>query len=151
VTIDPDSAFTDPLDPMLGFHLRRTAAAVTGALSEAMAPLGLNPGEATLLRLIGANPGCSQSDIARALRAQPANLVPLINKLALSGLLDKGAGKGRAIPLTLTAEGLALHGQVCAAFDAHEARIGRSIPIEQRRDVIALLRQICLDACCGPD
>nr|WP_223178498.1 MarR family transcriptional regulator [Sphingobium scionense] len=136
---------------MLGFHLRRTAAAVTGALGEALVPLGLNPGEATLLRLIGANPGCSQSDIARALRAQPANLVPLINKLALSGLLDKGAGKGRAIPLTLTAEGLALHGQVCAAFDAHEARIGRSIPIEQRRDVIALLRQICLDACCGPD
>ena len=104
-----------------------------------------------MLRLIGANPGCSQSDIARVLRAQPANLVPLINKLALSGLLEKGAGKGRAIPLTLTAEGLALHGQVCAVFDAHEARIGRSIPIEQRRDVIALLRQICLDACCGPD
>ena len=72
MTIDPDSAFTDPLDAMLGFHLRRTAAAVTGALSEGLAPLGFNPGEATLLRLIGANPGCSQSDIARALRAQPA-------------------------------------------------------------------------------
>ena len=42
MTIDPDSAFIDPLDAMLGFHLRRTAAAVTGALGEALAGEGID-------------------------------------------------------------------------------------------------------------
>lgn len=137
----------DPLDPLVGYHLRRTTVAVTAALADLLQPSGVNVGEATLLLFLGANQGCTQSDIGRALRAQPANLVPLINKLALLGAVDKQPGKGRAITLSLTAEGERLHAKVREAFERHENRIGRSIPAERRDELLALLRQLCRDAC----
>lgn len=151
MTTDIPPDFTDPFAAMLGFQLRRASVAVMGALGDALAPLGLNPGEATLLLLIGANDGCTQSDIARALRAQPANLVPLIQKLALSGALDRTPGKGRAITLSLSPSGQALHGQVRQVFDRHEARIGGALSPDRRAELIDLLQNICLAACCGAD
>ncbi|MES2156167.1 MAG: MarR family winged helix-turn-helix transcriptional regulator [Pseudomonadota bacterium] len=147
ISLSTSSALVDPLDALLGYHLRRTTTAATAALTDLLAPLGVNPGEATLLLFLGANPGCTQSDIGRALRAQPANLVPLINKLALLGIVAKQPGKGRAITLTLTAQGESLHAQVAQAFARHEAMIARSIPADRREELLALLRAICRDAC----
>lgn len=146
-SLSPSPELVDPLDPLIGYHLRRTTVAVTAALADLLHPLGINVGEATLLLFLGANQGCTQSDIGRALRAQPANLVPLINKLALLGVLDKQPGKGRAITLSLTTDGERLHARVSEAFERHESRIGRSIPAERRDEVLALLRQLCRDAC----
>lgn len=151
MTMTPAADFDDPFGSMLGYHLRRTSVAVMAALGDALAPIGINPSEATLLRLIGANDGCTQSDIARALRAQPANLVSLIQKLVLVGALRKAPGKGRAITLSLTPTGQDMHEQVCRIFDRHEARIGRALSPDQRTELVALLRQICADACCGDD
>lgn len=144
-----EATIADPFASMLGFHLRRTSVAVLNALAAALQPLGLNPGEATLLLWIGANEGRTQSDIGRALRAQPANLVPLINKLALLGTLDRAPGKGRTIALSLSDAGRALHQEVQAVFEHHEARITRNVPVEQRAAMVTLLRQICTDACCS--
>lgn len=146
-SLSPLSELIDPLDPLIGYHLRRTTVAVTAALADLLQPLGINVGEATLLLFLGANQGCTQSDIGRALRAQPANLVPLINKLALLGALDKQPGKGRAITLSLTPDGERLHAKVSEAFERHENRIGRSIPADRRDELLALLRQLCRDAC----
>lgn len=140
---------TDPFADMLGFHLRRTSVAVMSALSDQLQPLGVNPGEATLLLWIGANEGRTQSDVGRALRAQPANLVPLINKLSLLGAIDRTPGKGRAITLSLSPQGRDLHAGVKQAFARHEARIGRALPAGRRAELVVLLRQICLDACCA--
>jgi len=146
-SLSPLPDLVDPLDPLVGYHLRRTTVAVTAALADMLQPLGVNVGEATLLLFLGANQGCTQSDIGRALRAQPANLVPLINKLALLGALDKQPGKGRAITLSLTADGERLHARVSEAFERHESRIGRSIPPDRRDELLALLRLLCRDAC----
>jgi DNA-binding MarR family transcriptional regulator len=148
---DSTALANDPFAAMLGFHLRRTSVAVLNTLATALQPVGLNPSEATLLLWIGANRGCTQSDIGRALRAQPANLVPLLNKLTLLGALDRAAGKGRAIALSLTGAGQNLHGEVQAIFESHEARITRNLPVEKRAEMIALLRRICTDACCPDD
>ncbi len=136
---------------MLGFQLRRTSVAVMSALAGELEPLGLNPSEASLIMLIGANPGCTQSAISRAQRAKPANLVPLINQLAAAGALERVPGRGRAIALSLTAKGRDLHAKAQAVFTRHEARIGRGVPAEKRAEVIALLRRICTDACCPDD
>ncbi|NML05756.1 MarR family transcriptional regulator [Sphingomonas sp. G-3-2-10] len=133
---------------MLGFQLRRASVAVMNALAEELAPLELNPGEASLLLLIGANSGVTQSDIGRTLRAQPANLVPLINKLTMMGIVERVPGKGRAIALSLSEPGRALHTKVTAAFGRHEARISRRVPKDQREAVIETLRRICEDSCC---
>jgi DNA-binding MarR family transcriptional regulator len=140
-------SFSDPFQTMLGFQLRRTSVAVMSALADDLVPLGLNPSEASLIMLIGANPGCTQSEIGRALRAKPANLVPLINQLAAVGALERAPGRGRAIALSLSEKGRDLHVKAKQVFERHEARIGRSLPAKSRAEMIALLRQVCLDAC----
>ena len=141
-------SFSDPFQTMLGFQLRRTSVAVMSALAEDLAPLGLNPSEASLIMLIGANPGCTQSAISRAQRAKPANLVPLINQLAAVGALERVPGRGRAIALSLSAKGRDLHVRAKQVFERHEARIARNMPADAQAEMIASLRRICMDACC---
>ncbi len=148
--IAPANEINDPLQSMLGFQLRRTSVAVMNALAVELEPLGIRPSEATLLMMIGANPGCTQSDVCRALRAQPANMVPLVNKLVVAGSIERERGKGRAIGLRLTDDGKTLFENVRAAFARHEARIARNLPPAMRADLIPALMRICRDACC-PD
>ena len=143
----PDLPTTDPLAAMLGFQLRRASVAVMLALAEELGALGLNPGEASLLLFIGANEGVTQSDVGRAMRAQPANLQPLVHKLWQAGALERMPGKGRAIALSLSAEGRALCEKVSQAFARNEARITRRVPVDKRAEMIELLRLICFDAC----
>ncbi len=151
-TADPIEieGFYDPFQGMLGYQLRRTSVAVMSALASELEPLGLNPSEASLIMLIGANPGCTQSEIGRAQRAKPANLVPLINQLSALGALERVSGRGRTIALSLTEKGLDLHQRATMVFGRHEARITRGLPADRRMEMIALLRQVCTDACC-PD
>ena len=153
-TADPIEieGFYDPFQGMLGYQLRRTSVAVMSALASELEPLGLNPSEASLIMLIGANPGCTQSEIGRAQRAKPANLVPLINQLSALGALERVSGRGRAIALSLTDKGRDLHQRAKAVFEGHEARITRGLPADRRVELIAMLRQVCTDACCpAPD
>lgn len=148
-TADPVAieGFYDPFQGMLGYQLRRTSVAVMSALASELEPLGLNPSEASLIMLIGANPGCTQSAIGRAQRAKPANLVPLINQLSAMGALERVSGRGRAIALSLTEKGRELHQGATAVFERHEARITRGLPADRRAEMIAMLRQVCTDAC----
>jgi DNA-binding MarR family transcriptional regulator len=139
---------SDPLQTMLGYQLRRTSVAVVNALAQELEPLGINPGEASMLMLIGANEHVTQSTLGRALRAQPANLVPLINKLSMAGALERAPAKGRAIALSLSEQGRALHAKVKEAFERHEARITRGVPEGRRAEIVRILRRICEDACC---
>jgi DNA-binding MarR family transcriptional regulator len=147
VLAEQKTVISDPLSAMLGYELRRTSVAVMTALADQLGPLGLNPSEASLLLVIGVNTGVIQSDLARALRAQPANLQPLVHKLWQAGALERAPGKGRAIALSLSAEGRALHEKVSRVFERHEARITRHVPAGKRAEMIALLREICHDSC----
>lgn len=90
-----------------------------------MADIGLRPVEGTILILVGANPGCIQSDIGRMLGIKRANMVPLIAALAGRGLLEKSPVDGRSLALSLTAGGEALRAQVDKIMDRHEARFER--------------------------
>ena len=145
----PKNAVADPLESMLGFQLRRASVAVMAALTKELEPLGVLPSEASLLMFIGANPGCTQSAVGRALRAKPANLVPLVNKLMLMDALERAPGKGRAISLSLSASGRTLYEKARKAFARHDERIARSLSAKARRDVIRALMQVCEDACCA--
>ena len=146
---EPETGLADPLASMLGYQLRRASVAVMNTLAGELEPLGVRPGEASLLMVIAANPGCTQSDVSRALRAQPANMVPLVNKLMQSGSISREQGKGRAMALTLTAQGQQLFDDVQTVFARHEARIVRNLPDGAREMLIPALLQICKDACCG--
>lgn len=142
------ATIADPLDGTVGWELRRASVAVANALSAQIEPLGLRTSDATMLLLIGTNPGSTQTDVGRAMRVQPANMVPLINKLVSAGLVERIPGTGRALALHLTAEGTRLFGEVKAAFARHEARITRLIPKDRREEMVETLRGLIKAACC---
>ena len=123
--IAPVDRLQDPVAARLGYMLRRASAAMMAGLGSALADIGLRPVEGTILILVGANPGCIQSDIGRMLGIKRANMVPLIAALAGRGLLEKSPVDGRSLALSLTAGGEALRAQVDIIMDRHEARFER--------------------------
>ncbi|MDE2403666.1 MAG: MarR family transcriptional regulator [Sphingomonadales bacterium] len=138
----------DPVSGSLCHELRRASVAVMAAMAGEFGQAGLKPSEATLLMHVGAHPGCTSSAIARAYRIKPNNLVPLIARLEREGLIDRVAGEGRAIALTVSAAGRAVLEQVEAGFARLEGALGAGFPAEQRPHLVAALRAIC-DAACG--
>src|ERR1700761_6644191 len=90
----------DPMAGLLFYELRRTAAAVAGAMAQQYAGIDLNASEAMLLAYVGKNPGCTQSDIKRVYGMKATNLVPLIARLEGMGLLVRVPGRRRTMALT---------------------------------------------------
>ena len=112
----------DTIAPRLGYLLRRASAAMMGDLGDALYGIALRPVEATILILVGDNPGCIQSDLGRVLGIKRANMVPLIAALAGRGLIIKSPVDGRSLALSLTPAGEAMRTEAEAMMDAHEAR-----------------------------
>lgn len=118
----PYRAFQDPIADRLGYLLRRASSVMMADLGAALAVTGLRPVEATIVILVGANSGCTQSDIGRMLGIKRANMVPLITGLCAKGLIDKTPADGRSQSLTLTPAGQERRDQADAMMRDHEAR-----------------------------
>lgn len=138
-----ENRLRDPVASHLGYMLRRASAVVMAGLGAALADIGLRPVEGTILTLVGANPGCIQSDVGRMLGIKRANMVPLIAALATRGLLEKSPVDGRSLALSLTAAGEAIRVQVDSIMAAHEARFEGLL---SGRDVVLLRETLRLIA-----
>jgi DNA-binding MarR family transcriptional regulator len=97
-----------PLDSMLGYRLRRASMAMMTDAVDTLREIDLSVGEASLLILVGNNPGCRQSDVGRALAIKRANLTPLISRMKARDLISDAPIDGRSLSLTLTEKGKAL-------------------------------------------
>lgn len=137
----------DPLSGSLCHELRKTSVAVMAAMTGEFGQWQLKPSEASLLKYVGANPGCTQSEIARAHRNNATNLVSLIARLERDGLLERTFGDGRAIALSISAKGKAVLADVDAGFQRLEDRLGEHLTVEQHHLIIDALRIICKSAC----
>lgn len=138
---DPEP-FAEPVAERLGYLLRRASLVMMADLGATLAALELRPVEATLLILIGANPGCSQSELGRRLAIKSANMVPLIAGLVGKGLVERSPIDGRSTALGLTDSGAAMRDAAEAAMDAHEARFARLITPSDRAVVAGALQRI---------
>jgi DNA-binding MarR family transcriptional regulator len=118
-----DNSTGNPFEALLGYHLRRLSVLVMADFSEALAPLGLKPSEASVLYVIGAASGLRQSEIAKTLGIQRANMAPLIAGLLQRGLIERDRVDGRSQALRLTAAGQAARAAAWAVNQAHEARM----------------------------
>lgn len=137
---------TNPLEGLLGYELRRASLAAMSAYASALDPLGLRPSDALMLLIIGANPGCTQSGLCRALMMQPANMTPVVRQLVQAGWLEKAPAEGRSVGLHLTKDGAALFDQIQRAVAQHEETITRRVPKGVRTELVNALRMICEDA-----
>lgn len=151
LAINPDArtsaALDDPLSGSLCHELRKTSVAVMAAMSGEFGQWDLKPSEANLLKYVGANPGCTQSNIARAHRNNATNLVSLIARLERDGLLERTRASGRAIALSISEKGAALLIEVEAGFRRLEEQLGASLTDDQHAQLIQALRTICKAAC----
>ena len=135
------AALASPLDSLLGYRLRRASMVMMADLLAAITPLGLSAGEASFLILVGANPGCRQSDVGRTLEIKRANLTPLVTRMKARGLVMDAPIDGRSRSLTLTNDGNALRDKALARIGAADRKARKALAIEDAA-LIAALRAI---------
>jgi DNA-binding MarR family transcriptional regulator len=118
-------------------HTRMAARAVTRAYDAALAPLGLEATQFTLLAAIAANPSRSVTAMADNLALERTSLSRNLALLKRRGLIGAAASRGRSVSYRVTVEGetliaaaLPLWREVQAGF---EAQIGASGWVETRR------------------
>ena len=86
---------SDPLATLPGYVLRRASTAALSGLNRRLAPLGLRHVDASLLLILGARPGTTQSEAGRLLDIQRANMVPIVARLETRGLVGRLFGRRR--------------------------------------------------------
>jgi len=138
----PQKGPTNPLDQLMGYHLRRAANAMLTDLGRRVEPFGLTLTEMSVLQLVAANPKIRQSDLGRLLAIQRANMTPLIAGMETRGWLSREAIDGRSQGLILTTKGEDLLVSLRSCIDENEAWLVRNISPVDRSDLIGALRQI---------
>ena len=132
----------DPADSLLGYHLRRVSLQSMADFSAALVPLGLRPADASVLFVIGSNPGVTQSQIGRMLSIKRANMTPLVAGLAQRALLRATPKDGRSHGLRLTSRGNTLCRKARAAADAHDQRFFGTLSATDRTRLVTQLRAL---------
>jgi DNA-binding MarR family transcriptional regulator len=132
----------DPLQSLPGYLLRRASAAITAELSATLAPFDLRIAELSVLLLIEANPGITQSALGRALDIQRANMTPLTARLGERGLIERQQVDGRSQGLALTHPGKSLTSKAQVAINAFEEALTARVPAVHRAHLIPVLKAL---------
>jgi len=130
---------SDPLASLPGYLLRRASTAALAELNQRLGEIELNHADASLLILIGHNPGVTQSEAGRVLGIQRANMVPLIARNEGRGWLIRQQVDGRSQGLSLSPDGEAMRRKARGVIDGFEERLMERVPQELRPHVIPIL------------
>lgn len=132
----------DPLSALPGYLLRRASASALADLNQRLAEIDVNHTDVSLLVLIGANPGVTQSDAARMLGIQRANMVGLIARIEARGWLLRERVDGRSQALSLSPAGDRVLERAWAIVHAFEARLVERVPVELQPHLVPILRHL---------
>lgn len=132
----------DPLSSLPGYLLRRASSSLIAELNQRLAGIDVNHTDVSLLILIDANPGLTQSDAARMLGIQRANMVGLVARIEGRGLLVRERVDGRSQGLSLSAAGQAVLSRVWSVVRAFEAGLIERVPAHLRPHVVPILRYL---------
>jgi DNA-binding MarR family transcriptional regulator len=136
VAVDPDGSLAFLL-VQLGMHGARQ-------FGERLQPLGLEQRQAGVLVRLAANEGRSQQAIAESMGVNATRMVFLVDELEKLGLVERRRNPEdrRSHALYLTDQGRAELARVRAVTAEHERRMSAGLTAGQRRELIALLRQV---------
>ena len=101
----------DELRHVIGFHMTKAELAMRGIfVRHAGEPLGLRPVEYAALMLLVADPGSSQTRLARALSLTAPKMTALVNRLETKGWIERSSSTQdrRSQMLQVTRAGAAL-------------------------------------------
>lgn len=137
MTNPPNSLMSLP-----GYILRRAANAVLAELADRLVPVSLRISDATVLLLVADRTDLTSSEIGKILDIQRANMVPLLNRLELEGLIGRKPIDRKSQAIVLTDKGLARLNDVRAITDRFEAELLERIPGQHRDGFLAGLRAL---------
>jgi DNA-binding MarR family transcriptional regulator len=136
----------DPLRPgalagLLGYRLRLAQQAVFRDYASSVGEV--SPGRVGILLLIEANPGVTQSRLARAVHLDRSTMVGVIDMLEERGLIERRRGEDRRTNgLWLTRAGGGLIARMKKRIELHEQRVAARLTAAERAQLIALLEKL---------
>ncbi len=140
------SALSSPgLDHLLGYLLALAEVPTTAAFRRHVGePFGLRPVEFTLLMLLQAHNGASATQIRHALRMPAPHVTTLLDRLADRGLLQRAPDPldGRAVRITLTAEGATLVTRLQPVATHMEDEVQAALTLAERSTLRRLLKKL---------
>ncbi len=96
--------------------------------SERLSPLNVSSTEASVIMMIEANSGVTQSELSRSLGIKRANMAPLIARIDDRALVKRTPVDGRSQGLELTAAGSKLASEIKIVVQDHENDLISRIP-----------------------
>jgi DNA-binding MarR family transcriptional regulator len=126
------------------FLLAQLGAHAAGLFAQRIAPLGITPAHAGMLRFIARTPGLNQQRLARFLGVLPSRMVLLIDALANKGLIQRkrSTKDRRHSELVLTKKGQRTLTKLSKIVVAHEADLCGALTREERDTLARLGRKI---------
>jgi DNA-binding MarR family transcriptional regulator len=126
------------------FLVAQVGSHAAGKFAERLAPLGLSPPDAGILRVLSANPGLSQQALGGILGVLPSRLVILVDELEKRGLVERRdtPDDRRSYALHLTAKGRGALESIGRIAGEHDAAICAGLSDREREQLASLLTRI---------
>jgi len=126
------------------FLLAQVGAHAAAQFAQRIAPLGITPPQAGILRVIAADQGLSQRELSTLLGILPSRLVTLVDELEALGLLERRSDPEdrRAHALHLSATGHQLLERLAQAAKSHNQAVCAALNERERRVLAGLLARI---------
>ena len=127
----------------VGYFLRRLQVAVFSNFIRTLAPLDVRPAQYSVLVLIAANPGRSQSAIGQALNIERARLARMLHELEGRKWIERRAAPDdrRSHSLFVTEAGAKALARIRSLAARHEERMVELIGRDRRLRLLDLLRE----------
>jgi DNA-binding MarR family transcriptional regulator len=126
---------------LLGYRLRLAQQAVFRDYASSVGEV--SPGRVGILLLVEANPGVTQSRLARAVHLDRSTMVGVIDRLEERALIERRRGEDRRTNgLWLTRTGRALLSRMKERIEQHERRVAARLTPAERGELILLLEKL---------
>lgn len=135
---------TRPLDDLLGFHTRLATVQLRRSFRKSVGKGDIRPGIASLLLLVAANAGASQTEVSRAMHVDKASLVAMLDQAEAAGWLQRvrSVEDRRRHELSLTATGQKKAASLRRQISHHEKKFVDRFTREELSTLVEYLKRI---------
>jgi DNA-binding MarR family transcriptional regulator len=133
-----------PRNGAAAFLLAQLGAYASGQFAKRLEPLGFTPAHAGIFRIIAANPGLSQQELAAKLGMYASRLVAIIDDLEKRGLIERQPSNTdrRLYALHLTKSGREQLSAIGAIAREHGRDLFDGLSDQERSTLTALLERV---------
>jgi DNA-binding MarR family transcriptional regulator len=133
-----------PRSGSAAFLLAQLGAYASGQFAKRLEPLGLTPAHAGIFRIMAANPGLSQQELAAKLGMYASRLVAVIDDLEKRGFIERQPSNSdrRLYALHLTKAGKEQLSAIGAIAREHGRDLLEALSDEERSTLTALLDRV---------